>query len=212
MKVSIIIPIYNVESYIIECLESVFSQTYKDIEVIVVDDCGTDNSMLLVQQFVSTHDSSTFIIIHHDKNKGVSAARNTGIKAATGEYLYFLDSDDYLTPDCIESFVSLAMKYNRPDGVFGSATQFPWNWTLSCTTTDKPNIPEYTDNISWIRKSLKEDLINLLPITPWNKLVRKDFIITNNLYFKEGIIHEDNLWNWHLAKHLKDIAFNKKST
>ena len=94
MKVSIIIPVYNVDSYIETCLQSVFNQTYQNIEVIIVDDCGTDHSMEIVEKVVSTYKGTFSIkILHHNLNSGLSAARNTGIKNATGEYIYFLDSD-----------------------------------------------------------------------------------------------------------------------
>ena len=95
MKVSIIIPIYNVESYIANCLHSVFNQTYKDLEIILVDDCGTDKSMNIAMESINKYKSSFYIkVIHHKENKGLSAARNSGIKEATGDYIYFLDSDD----------------------------------------------------------------------------------------------------------------------
>lgn len=95
-RVSIIIPIYNVEPYILECLQSVDKQTIgDDIECILVDDCGTDNSVLVAEDFIKSYNGRVhFTLIHHQKNGGLSAARNTGIHAAHGEYLYFLDSDD----------------------------------------------------------------------------------------------------------------------
>ena len=101
MKVSIVIPIYNVSAYIENCLESVRKQIYQDLEVILVDDCGTDNSMEIVQEYLEYHNFVEVKIIHHTHNRGLSAARNTGLEAATGDYVYFLDSDDALMEDCI---------------------------------------------------------------------------------------------------------------
>ena len=100
-KVSIIIPVYNVASFIIQCLDSVRSQSYTNLEVILVDDCGTDNSMAVVQEYLKHHSFTEVKILHHTHNRGLSAARNTGLEAATGEYVFFLDSDDELTDDCI---------------------------------------------------------------------------------------------------------------
>ena len=103
-KVSIIIPVYNVEPYIEECLLSVSSQTMTEgVECIIVDDCGKDNSMSIAERFIEEYIGKiSFSIIHHGSNRGLSAARNTGIKAAKGEYVYFLDSDDTITADCIQ--------------------------------------------------------------------------------------------------------------
>ena len=103
--VSIIIPIYNVEKYVAECLNSVISQTYdhSKIECILVDDCTPDKSMDVVNKIIGEYNGEmTFITRRHKENKGLSAARNTGISIATGEYLYFLDSDDYIYPNSLE--------------------------------------------------------------------------------------------------------------
>lgn len=210
MKVSIIIPIYNVEPYIYECIDSVFKQTYSNIEVILVDDCGTDNSMNIIQNYLFTNNIYNYKILQHYSNKGLSAARNTGINHATGDYIYFIDSNDYISVDCIECFIQLAQKFNNPPVIFGTAAQIPQEWTKACISSDKADIPEYTNNIPWIRKSFSKD--QFLPITAWNKLINRDFLIQHKLYFKEGIIYEDNLWNWHIGNTATAIAFNKKST
>lgn len=209
-KVSIIIPIYNVAPYIIQCLDSVYNQSYSNYEVILVNDCGDDNSMEIIYQYLTHEKLSITKLIHHNQNKGLSAARNTGIKHANGKWLYFLDSDDYISADCLKNFIQLAKKYNNPPFIFGTATQVPQEWTKACISSDKADIPEYTNNIPWIRKSFSKD--QFLPITAWNKLISKDFLIQHKLFFKEGIIYEDNLWNWHIGNTVKSIAFNKETT
>lgn len=88
MKVSIIIPVYNVAPYVEECIQSVLRQDYKNLEIIIIDDCGTDNSMELVEELVK-NSSRDIVILKHDYNKGLSAARNTGIRRATGDYIFF---------------------------------------------------------------------------------------------------------------------------
>ena len=104
--VSIIIPVYNVSDYVEECLQSVAAQTYTDIECIIVDDCGTDDSMQKVERFVADYKGPiAFKILHHEHNRGLSAARNSGMDAATGEYIYFIDSDDYIYPYSIDALV-----------------------------------------------------------------------------------------------------------
>ena len=93
MKISIIIPIYNVAPYVERCLYSALNQSYEDIELVLVDDCGTDNSMNIVSEVVEKYvGNKKILLFKHEHNLGLSAARNTGIKNATGDYLLFLDS------------------------------------------------------------------------------------------------------------------------
>ena len=108
MKITIVIPVYNVAPYIKDCLASVMKQTYKgEIECLLIDDCGTDNSMGVVSQVLKDYSGKIdFRIYRHKYNRGLSAARNTGIEHATGEYIYFLDSDDEITSDCMEKLVT----------------------------------------------------------------------------------------------------------
>ena len=103
-RISIVVPIYNVEPYILECLESVANQKNANgIECILVDDCGKDKSMEIAEQFVCSYNGPIhFSVIHHEKNMGLSAARNCGTKVAQGEYIFFLDSDDTIVPNCME--------------------------------------------------------------------------------------------------------------
>ena len=121
-SISIIIPVYNVEKYIVKCLQSVASQTLtKGIECIIVDDLGSDNSIQLALDFINNYEGDiSFSIIHRKQNGGLSAARNTGIEAATKKYLYFLDSDDEITPDCTELMWGLIDKHGEVDLVQGS--------------------------------------------------------------------------------------------
>lgn len=91
---SIIVPVYNVEPYIDQCLRSVLSQTIRNIEVIVVDDCSTDNSAMVVKKYCKI--DNRIIFLQHDKNKGLSNTRNTGLSYAKGEFIFFVDSDDYV--------------------------------------------------------------------------------------------------------------------
>ncbi len=104
MKISIIVPVYNVAPYIAACLQSVMHQTCQDaLECILVDDCGTDNSMEVVGETLKAYKGPIdFKVVHHTQNRGLSAARNTGMAEATGDYVYFLDSDDEIAPDCIQ--------------------------------------------------------------------------------------------------------------
>ncbi len=108
-KVSIIIPIYNVEAYVCRCLDSILHQTYKDYEVILINDGSTDDTLSVVQPYADQNES---IHIYSFANAGVSAARNRGIELSNGEYIMFIDSDDYIEPTMLEDMVNYAQKYN----------------------------------------------------------------------------------------------------
>ena len=206
MKVSIIIPVYNVAPYIKRCLHSVVNQTYTDLECILVDDCGSDNSINLAQDFINEYKGNTsFTILHHERNKGQAAARNTGLKFAKGEYVYFLDSDDAITPSCIEELISLAMKY--PDADFiqgnlldeaGNTSKYGWKSTL----------PEYCNT----HDELEHYILSVVVFSACNKVIKTSFLKEHNLYFPEGIIHEDLYWTFFIAKHAKAVGFVNQGT
>lgn len=204
MKISIIIPIYNVAAYITRCLTSITSQTYKNIECILIDDCGTDDSMQIAEEFIENYNGTIlFSSFHHEKNRGQSAARNTGIQKASGEYLYFIDSDDTITNDCIETLVGLAQKYPNADYIQGNTVTgfkelMPHHFR--CT------VPEYCDD----KEKLEELVLSSTITTIWNKLIKLSFLKDNNLLFPEGIIMEDTYWSYFLAKKVKAVAFTNK--
>lgn len=201
-SISIIVPVYNVAQYVESCLQSVAAQKTKaSIECIIVDDCGTDSSMEIVERYLYNYKGRiTFHICHHDKNQGLSSARNTGIKAASGKYIYFLDSDDVITSDCLEGFSNICAKYPNVDIIQGMFSQeSPYMKHFS-----SKKYKEYTDDRTYIKKALLD--YNELPICAANKMIRKQLLVDNNLYFKEGIIHEDNYWSFFLAKHVRSLA------
>lgn len=122
-EVSIIIPIYNEEKCVAECLNSVISQTYdhSKIECIIVNDCTTDDSMDIVYEIIKKYDGGmSFIICRHEHNEGVSAARNTGIEVAKCNYIFFIDSDDYIYPNSLELLLNASKIYGYPDMVVGN--------------------------------------------------------------------------------------------
>lgn len=204
-KVSIIIPIYNVEPYILECLQSVSNQTIHDgLECILVDDCGTDGSVQVAEQFLKTYQGKIhFELVHHEKNGGLSVARNTGIRASHGEYLYFLDSDDTIIPNCIELLLHHADKH-KADLVIG----FYETGDDRMSQFDKIDYPEVVSDKGQIKRMLLN--YDYLPVTAANRLVKRDLFTEKQLFFKEGIIHEDNYWTFFLAKHVDEIAICHK--
>ncbi len=204
-RVSIIIPVYNVEPYIEECLLSVYEQTTDtEIECLIVDDKGNDNSIHIAETFVATHNDKAktkFKIIYRDTNGGLSAARNTGVKAAKGDYLYFLDSDDTIVPQCIDTLIHLADKYGGVDLL--PALYIRENNEMS--QFGRESFPEFSDDRSLIKRSLLD--YDKIPVTAANRLIKRELITNNELYFKEGIVHEDNYWTFFLAKHVRRMAF-----
>lgn len=192
MKVSVIIPVYNVAPYIVSCLDSIYHQTYQNLEVILVDDCGTDNSMEIINQYLTPEMRQVTKVVHHEKNRGLSAARNTGIEHATGKYLLFVDSDDSISLNAISLMVKMAEENN-----------------LQLVLGEYYKINE--EKKKYIQVDLKENLItdnetalNQYANLKWyniacNKLLLTDFVRNNELYFKEGYIFEDELWSFMLA-------------
>lgn len=202
MDVSIIIPTYNVASYIIECLESITSQTFRGgLECIIVDDCGTDESIALANDFIQHYlGKIDFRIVHREKNGGLSAARNTGLNEAKGEFVYFLDSDDYITPDCIESLVEVAKHFPKVEIVQGGIVNTKGTIIYDSTRFKTPQLLED-------RKDIYSKLVfGELPVSSWNKLIRRDFLKENSIDFYEGVIHEDVDFLYKLAAHVTSFA------
>lgn len=188
-KITVVIPVYNVAPYITRSLESIANQTYKNIEVIFVDDCGVDNSAEIIYEYMS----DTLIdckLLRHSCNRGLSAARNTGLEAATGDYVYFLDSDDDITPDCIESLVA-PLNLWQYDVVVGDYNVIGGGCYSPLVL---PEGPLYSNDD--IIKAYAEGKWYVMA---WNKLCRREFLLRNKLFFKEGLIHEDVLWTFMVA-------------
>lgn len=211
--VSLIVPVYNVRDYITECLASIAAQTYTEgVECIIVDDCGSDDSMKLVLAFISCYKGNIcFRIIKHEYNRGLSAARNTGIVNANGKYVLFVDSDDFIFPDCLMYFREVALLY--PDAeIIAAGAKTNRKDKEKYYTMEKP-FPDYADNPRWIARTLlMRGGQNGIPVTAWNRLVRKDFLLQHQLFFREGVLHEDELWNFILAQKVSRIAFCKHNT
>ena len=199
--VSIIIPVYNIEKYIEECLESVRRQSYTHFECLVIDDCGNDQSIPRVVKFIQRFEDDRFKILHRFTNGGLSAARNTGIDNACGDYLYFVDGDDKIFPDALKNLVSVVDKYPDVEIVQGNVMyqegEAVWHFS-------EGTFPEYSENREWIRTQM---LRMNIAVSAWNKLYRLDYIRKNKLQFLEGIINEDVKWCWDNQKLLSSIAF-----
>lgn len=204
MMVSIIIPIYNVAPYIEECLQSVIRQTYKGaIECLIIDDCGTDESISITERIIGDYDGPIqFSIIHHEYNKGLSAARNTGTMHAKGDYLYYLDSDDKISDDCIEKLMAVAIEDSTIEMVQGNAR-------LNIEIQPDPLLKQFFIDEAKSNEEVRACFYhrNLIPVTAWNKLIKRSFLIQNHLLFKEGLLWEDSHWLFFLLKHVTRVHF-----
>jgi len=189
-------------------LESVASQTYQGaMECIVVDDCGTDESIPFAQEFIdSYHGDIEFRILHREKNGGLSAARNSGLDEAKGDFVLFLDSDDYITPHAIEQLVGTARTYPNAQfvqgGIINSKKQVIFD-AAKCKS----------DVCSESKKDIYASLVfGKLPVSSWNKLFRRDFLQNNGIRFYEGVIHEDVDFIYKVARYVSAIAICKATT
>lgn len=200
--VSIIIPLYNVESYVTDCLRSVFNQTYPYIEFILVDDCSTDNTMHVVDRFLLEYANGRNIkIINHIRNRGLSAARNTGIQAAKGEFIFFVDSDDEITSDCIQRHLQAITSIDADFTV--ANVQLKGARSIHIRRVNK-RIMSYKPVITYFQRKWS--------VSAWNKLYRREFLMNNKISFVEGLIFEDILWSFRLATLAKQIALIDEQT
>lgn len=186
--ISVIIPVYNVEPYIEKCLLSIINQTYTGgLEVILVDDCGHDDSIETAKLVIAqnTRSDITFRICRHEHNRGLSAARNTGLEAATGEFVAFVDSDDWLEPGMYEG---LSKKLeNDPDALFITSS-----FTVETSQGPIYACSEYVEGSTMTPYQFLQLMLSVKTNnTAWNKLYRRSFI---TMPFQEGRICEDYLF------------------
>lgn len=203
MKISIIIPVYMKERYISRCIKSVLAQTdSSDLECILVDDCGGDDSIRIAKELIAqSFTNIDFSIITHSENKGLPAARNTGLRAAVGEYVLLLDADDELLPCAITEFRKYVQKYPDVDMIIGGLETD--NADLEYLDARRyPEMQGYTDGLRNVRRLM----YGRMPSTSWNKLMRRSLIMDNGLLQKEGIVHEDFEWHLHLSDYIHSVA------
>lgn len=201
MKLSIIIPVYKVEKYIKRCMESVISQKIDnhEIECLLIDDCTPDNSMSIAKDMVSNYQGDiVFVFLKHVQNRGLSEARNTGIRNATGEYLLFIDSDDYLMPNALLSFIEAKEKYPEADIVIGNIFEHKYKKT-HYNIKDIKYIMGGVEVRRWM-------LTNEFAISSCNKLFSRQLIIDNKFYFEPGILYEDIPWTYKLYTKISSIV------
>ena len=185
IRLSIIIPFYNVEHYIAQCLDSVYRQDIpeEEYEVICVDDCSPDNSIAIVEEYAKNH--TNLVVVRNQYNRKLGGARNAGMEVAKGEYIWFIDSDDFIEENCIKTLLTIAEKEDLEMLHFNYA-EYP-NVMLPERRPDDTDVMTGTDMFFDSRFIWYHDLI-----TAWRKLYKREFLIDNNIQFAEHIMFEDN--------------------
>ena len=200
MKLSIVIPVYNVEKYIQRCLESIISQDVDSFEVecLLVDDFTPDNSMTIARNILTKHTSSFSVkLLKHEHNKGLSEARNTGIRNATGDFIMFIDSDDYLMPNSLNYMMQAKVQHPDIDIIIGNVYEYKYKKTQYYLKE-----PQLITNGLEARKWM---LTHEFAVSSWNRIFNRIFLIENNLFFEPGILHEDIPWTFALYTKISSI-------
>lgn len=201
-KISVIIPVYNVEDYLAECLDSVIEQTLYPIEIICVNDGSTDNSAEILKEYVQ---KDSRIKVLYQENKGLGAARNYGVKNANSDYLFFLDSDDWLERDCLEKLYNKIVEKKSDICIYGLKKYD--EKTKKNIQDDYFGLSMYNDAIfkNCTYKDIKSAIFKRFGAVL--KLYSKNFFINNNIFFDEGVLFEDVFSHVKSLINAKNIAF-----
>lgn len=208
VSLSIIIPIYNVEAYIRRCLDSVMTQKFygATVECILIDDCTPDQSMTIVKGMVSEYKGPiSFVLLKHEVNRGLSAARNTGILLAKGDYVFFMDSDDYLMPHSLQYFLKYLFLSEDVDMLIGNVK--------NCKAD---NVMINIIHDSYLMKDrdiiFQRMLQHKIYLYAWNKMIKRDVLMKHHVFFEEGIIYEDQCWSYLLFSKVSSILLLSQVT
>lgn len=191
-KVSIIVPFYNVQNYIEKCLDSLVNQTLEDIEIIIVNDGSKDNSYIIAKEYAKKYPHKIKYV--EKENGGLGDARNYGIPYATGEYIAFLDSDDYVETNMYEEMYKKAKEENS-DLV---ECDFIWEY---------PN--KKREDIGTLYKG-KHEMITKIRVVAWNKLIKREILEKTKTQFSKGYRYEDVEFTYKLVPYINKVSFLKK--
>ena len=192
-KVSVIVPVYNSEKYLAECISSVIEQTYKNWELLLIDDCSTDKSLDIIKSYADK--DMRIRLITNETNSGPAFSRNRGIENATGDLICFLDSDDYYLPDFLTGMVS-AYKNNDVDFVISFFYNKKGSELLGCKLNFdilQSTPPPLTETFS--RHTIPGYLFNVVSYPIWNRIYSRKFLLENNLRFEDVRYGEDGYFN-----------------
>lgn len=206
IKVSVIIPVYNVEKYLRQNLKSIAQQTLKDIEIICVDDGSTDSSYKIIEEFAAK--DSRFIPVKQ-KNGGAGAARNNGLRRARGKYLSFLDSDDFFEPNMLEEAYKKAEQYKADFVVFNSDQYYEDSKEYKSVSwvVRYPELPPYQP---FGRRAMTDNVFKVFVGWAWDKLYNRKWVLENDLWFQEQRTSNDMLFVFSAVAIAKRIAYVEK--
>ncbi|WP_201555093.1 glycosyltransferase family 2 protein [Psychrobacter sp. 72-O-c] len=191
--ISVIVPVYNVERYLDACLNSIKQQTYKKLEIIVIEDCSTDNSTQVLQAHLK---DERIKLIQHDRNRGLSAARNSGMKAVTGTYMMFVDSDDIVDSGLVEACVKTALTTK--------ADVITYDFTTFKDGISDTDLPYPTHTLKAQPFKIDNQYFNS-PHFAWLKFIRSSLVHSSSLQFPINLYYEDWPFHWHLGLITKNI-------
>ena len=202
MNVSVIIPIYNVERFIAHCAESLFRQTLQEVEFIFVNDASPDNSIDILREVIAKFPKRTpqAKILTHAHNKGLPSARNTGLQAATGKYVFHCDSDDFVEPDMLEQLYNKAEK---------EQADIVWcDWYLTFQKNERyMKQPSFS---TW-EEAIKGVLTGKMKYNVWNKLAKRELYINNGIIFPDGHGMGEDMTMIRLMACAKKVAYVPKA-
>lgn len=199
-KISVIIPFYKVEKFFSKCLDSIVNQTLRELEIVLIDDCGNDSSINIAKEFAAK--DNRIRIITNPENKGQGYSRNIGIKESTGDYIAFVDADDWLEKDAYEKL------YKEAENSQCEITNCDFVFVHKGYTI-KSDLSKIFDNKKTIynAKNKPVDYLGKQMVSVWNGLYKRDFLKNNNLYFDETTKLEDKLFCWQTRLKAKNILF-----
>jgi len=200
-KVSVIVPVFNVEEYLSKCLDSIINQSYYNLEIILIDDGSTDLSSFICDEYCSL---DSRVVVVHKTNGGLSDARNTGINLATGEFFCFIDSDDYIDVNMIEELINL-LSFHDADIAVCDFLEVSPNMDISKISLNNETI-EIISNIEELENLFSKNYLQT--VVSWNKLYKKELF--NNIRFPVGKLHEDEFTTYKIIFQAKKIVHTKK--
>lgn len=203
-KVSVVIPVYNVEDYLSECLDSILNQTLSDIEVICINDGSTDDSMKILEEYANKDDRMQ---VYSQENSGHAVATNKGMSYARGKYLFLMDSDDTLELTALEQTYNLAEEYGVDFVIFKARNydESKQEFTEVLSYSMDELCEEVGDKV-FTYEDIK-DLVFTMSVTPWSKLYNRQFIEKHAIEFPEGLIFDDNIFFWEALFNSEKLIF-----